>query len=287
MSRRARLGQHFLHDPEIIERSIAAISPRPGEAFVEIGPGRGALTVPLLARAGSLDAIEIDRDLARRLGPRPGLRVHVGDALGWPLANLARNGNRLRIAGNLPYYLSTPLLFRLFDQAGCIEDMHFMLQREVMERMTAEPGTSAYGRLGLMVRCHAQAQALFEVPPDAFRPPPRVWSAFVRLRLHRRRPVSDVDGFRRLVTQAFNQRRKRLGNALRGVLDEETIRARGVDPDRRPGTLSFQEFASLARAAASEGRPDNGRRARSGAAPPRGEPPAADRTPRSGGSRTG
>ena len=164
MPRGARLGQHFLHDPDFIERSVAAISPRRGDSLVEIGPGRGALTIPLLARAGSLDAIEIDRELAGRLGPRPGLRIHVGDALEWPFEGLATGGNRLRIAGNLPYYLSTPLLFRLFEQADAIEDMHFMLQREVVERMTAEPGTSAYGRLGLMVRCHAEAKALFEVP---------------------------------------------------------------------------------------------------------------------------
>ena len=246
MARRTRLGQHFLHDPEIIERSIDAISPRPGEAFVEIGPGHGALTGPLLARAGSLDAIEIDGGLARRLAPRPGLRVHVGDALKWPLESLARDGKRLRIAGNLPYYLSTPLLFRLFERDGCIEDMHFMLQREVVERMIAAPGASAYGRLGLMVRCHARAEALFEVPPEAFRPPPRVWSAFVRLRPLRPWPAGDVAGFRAIVTRAFNHRRKRLGNALRGVLDREAIRACGVDPDRRPATLSFEEFAALA-----------------------------------------
>ena len=261
---RARLGQHFLHDPDFIERSVAAISPRPGDSLVEIGPGRGALTIPLLARAGSLDAIEIDRELAGRLGPRPGLRIHVGDALEWPFEGLATGGNRLRIAGNLPYYLSTPLLFRLFEQADAIEDMHFMLQREVVERMTAEPGTSAYGRLGLMVRCHAEAKALFEVPPEAFRPPPRVWSAFVRLRPHRPGPVRDVDGFRRLVTRAFTQRRKRLGNALRGTLDEETIRACGVDPDRRPGTLTLEEFSSLARAASTVERAGDGHGPRSG-----------------------
>ena len=251
--RRTRLGQHFLHDPEIIERSVAAISPRRGESLVEIGPGRGALTLPLLARAGSLDVIEVDRELAGRLPQLTGLRVHVGDALAWPLEGLASSGSRLRVAGNLPYYLSTPLLFRLFEQAGCIEDMHFMLQREVVERMTAAPGTAAYGRLGLMVRCHAEATALFEVPPEAFRPAPRVWSAFVRLRLLRPGPVSDVDGFRRLVTRAFAHRRKRVGNALRGMIDEEAIRACGVDPGRRPGTLSFEEFAELARATAGAG----------------------------------
>ena len=253
MPRRARLGQHFLHDPEIIERSVAAISPRRGESIVEIGPGRGALTLPLLARVGSLDVIEVDRELARRLPRLTGLRVHVGDALAWPLEGLASPASRLRVAGNLPYYLSTPLLFRLFEQVGCIEDMHFMLQREVVERMTAAPGTAAYGRLGLMVRCHAEATALFEVPPEAFRPAPRVWSAFVRLRLLRPGPVRDVDGFRRVVTRAFAHRRKRIGNALRGMIDEEAIRACGVDPGRRPGTLSFEEFAELARAAAGAG----------------------------------
>lgn len=248
MARPPRLGQHFLHDPELVERSIEAISPRPGEAFVEIGPGRGALTEPLLARAGSLDAIEIDPALARRLEGRPGLRVHVGDALRWPLESFAGEGKRLRVAGNLPYYLSTPLLFRLFEQAPCIEDMHFMVQREVAQRMTASPGASAYGRLGLMVRCHARAEALFEAPPEAFRPPPRVWSAFVRLRPHRPLPLDDVAGFRRLVTRAFTHRRKRLGNALCGVLNDEAIRGLGVDPDRRPATLSFEEFAALAAA---------------------------------------
>ena len=253
MSRRTRLGQHFLEDPEVIERSVAAIAPRPDEAFIEIGPGRGALTLPLLARAGELDVIEVDRTLAARLGARPGLRVHVGDALTWPFESLVRGGKRLRVAGNLPYYLSTPLLFRLFEQAGCIEDMHFMLQREVVERMTARPGTAAYGRLGLMVRCHAEATALFEVPPEAFRPPPRVWSAFVRLRLLRPRPVSDVESFRRVVAHAFTHRRKRLGNALRGMIGEDAIRARGIDPGRRPGTLSFEEFAELARAIADPG----------------------------------
>ena len=246
MARRARLGQHFLHDPTIIERSIDAITPRPGDAFVEIGPGRGALTRPLLDRTGSLDAIEVDGDLARRLPARPGLRVHVGDALRWPIESLARDGKRLRVVGNLPYYLSTPLLFRLFEQDRCIEDMHFMLQREVVERMTAAPGASAYGRLGVMVRCHAHTEALFEAPPEAFRPPPRVWSAFVRLRPLRPRPVADAGGLRRLVTEAFSHRRKRLGNAVRTLLDEETIRACGIDPDRRPGTLSFEEFAALA-----------------------------------------
>ena len=249
MSRRARLGQHFLRDRETIERSVDAISPRPGDRFVEIGPGRGALTYPLLERIGSLDAIELDRGLAARLEPRPGLRVHVGDALDWPIDELAGHEGRLRVAGNLPYYLSTPLLFRMFELAERIEDMHFMLQREVAARMTAAPGTRDYGRLSLMVRCHAATEALFEVPPEAFRPPPRVWSAFVRLKPHRTLPVDDVDGFRRLVTHAFSHRRKRVANSLRGVLDEETIRASGVDPGQRPGTLSFEEYASLARAA--------------------------------------
>ena len=245
------------------------MSPQPGDAFVEIGPGHGALTIPLLDRTGTLDAIEIDRRLARHLGPRPGLRMHVGNALDWPLEQLAGGPYRLRIAGNLPYYLSTPLLFRMFEQADAIEDMHFMLQREVVERMTANPGTAAYGRLGLMVRCHAEAKMLFEVPPDAFRPAPKVWSAFVRLRPHRPSPIEDVPGFRRLVTRAFTHRRKRLGNALRGMLDDAAIRGCGVDPDQRPGTLTFEEFAELARAAANvrwQGA-ERGRRTRERAAP--------------------
>ena len=249
MARRARLGQHFLRDPKYVSRAIDAIAPRPGEAIVEIGPGRGALTGPLLAAAGALDVIEIDRGLAQGLPPAAGLRVHVGDALSWPLDDLAGTGRRLRVAGNLPYYLSTPLLFRLFEQVDCIADMHLMLQREVVDRMTASPGTPAYGRLSLMVRCHAEAESLFEVPPGAFRPPPRVWSAFVRLRPHRIPPVKDVAGVRRIVTRAFSHRRKRLANALAGVLDPETIRACGIDPGRRPGTLDLAEFEALANAA--------------------------------------
>lgn len=255
MARRARLGQHFLDDPAFIERAVEAIRPQPGERIVEIGPGRGALSGPLLARCGRLDVIELDRGLAQALAPRPGLRVHVGDALAWPFARLAdEDGDadgvgRLRIAGNLPYYLSTPLLFRLFAQIDCIADMHFMLQREVAERLTAPPGVPAYGRLGVMARCHAEAQVLFEVPPEAFRPPPRVWSAFVRLTPLRPPPVEDVEGLGRLVTRAFSHRRKRLGNALRGLLDEEAIRACGIDPGRRPATLGLEEFAALADAA--------------------------------------
>ena len=250
MSRRARLGQHFLHDPEFIERSVAAISPRPGDAIVEIGPGRGALTLPLLDRTGSLDVIEVDRDLARRLPPRTGLRVHVGDALSWPLESLARGGNRIRVAGNLPYYLSTPLLFRLFEQAGCIEDMHFMLQREVVERMTAEPGTAAYGRLGLMVRCHAEARALFEVPPEAFRPPP---PGVVRVRppaapaagSGERRGRVPPRGDEGLHPPAQTSRQRAPRDDRRG----DHSRPAAFDPGRRPGTLSFEEFAELARAA--------------------------------------
>lgn len=246
--RRARLGQHFLEDVGVARRAVAAIAPGPDDTLVEIGPGRGALTEPLLAAAGTLDAVELDRELARGLESWPGLRVHIGDALRFPFETLARDGRRLRIAGNLPYYLSTPLLFRLFEQAHCIDDMHFMLQREVVERMVAPAGDAAYGRLSVMVRCHADATALFEVPPEAFRPPPRVHSAFVRLSVHRR-PLpegADPATFAQLVTRAFSQRRKRLGNALRGFVDADAMRAAGVDPERRPGTLEFEEFAALA-----------------------------------------
>ena len=254
MSRRARFGQHFLDDPEFIRRTVDAIEPGRGESIVEIGPGRGALTAPLLEAAGALDVIEIDRDLAAALAPKPGLHVHVGDALHCPLAKLARPGERLRIAGNLPYYLSTPLLFRMFEQLDCIADMHFMLQREVVDRMTAAPGTSAYGRLSVMVRCHVEAESLFEVPPAAFTPPPRVWSAFVRLRPHRTPPVRDPAAVRHIATRAFSHRRKRLANALKGVLDAETIRACGIDPGRRPATLALEEFEALANAAKGRSR---------------------------------
>jgi 16S rRNA (adenine1518-N6/adenine1519-N6)-dimethyltransferase len=250
--RRKRFGQHFLHDPAVLDRIVAAIAPRADDRLVEIGPGRGALTRRLLeAGSGSLDAIEIDRDLAAflrgELAAYPGLVLHEADALEFDFAALARaRGGRLRIVGNLPYNISTPLLFHLVDCAGAIEDMHVMLQREVAERLLATAGDPDYGRLSIMLSPWAAVTGVFEVGPGAFQPPPRVWSQVVRLivRPHPAFPVSPH--FAQVVTMAFAHRRKTLRNALRGLIGLEEIRACGIDPGVRPETLPPEAFNTLA-----------------------------------------
>lgn len=255
---RKRFGQHFLHDPRVIERIIDAVGPAPGERLVEIGPGEGALTLPLLARGVRLAVIELDRDLAARLAERPEagdtLTVVQGDALKVPLAALAAPGERLRLVGNLPYNVSTPLLFRFIEQAGLIRDMHFMLQREVVERMVAPPGSRTYGRLSVMLAAACRVESLFDIGPGAFRPPPRVWSSIVRLEpwVEPPFPVPDSTLFAEVVRRAFGQRRKTLRNALAGLLDEAGIRAAGCDPGARAETLPAADFARLALVAARE-----------------------------------
>jgi 16S rRNA (adenine1518-N6/adenine1519-N6)-dimethyltransferase len=249
---RKRFGQHFLHDPAVIERIVAAVDPQPGEHLVEIGPGEGALTLPLLARGARLTVIELDRDLAARLAARPeaGRSLHVveGDALEVELAGLARPGERLRLVGNLPYNVSTPLLFRFIAQAALVRDMHFMLQREVVARMAAAAGTPAYGRLTVMLAAACRVEPLFDIGPGAFRPPPRVWSSVVRLEPWTQPPfpVADPARFAQVVRRAFGQRRKTLHNALAGLLDEDAIRAAGCDPGARGETLPPEAFARLA-----------------------------------------
>lgn len=256
---RKRFGQHFLHDPGVIQRLIAAIDPRRGQRIVEIGPGLGALTEPILERTGDLDVVELDRDLAAKLaivfqGCR-GLRIHNADALDFDFAALAAEerglgeGNqRLRIVGNLPYNVSTPLLFHLLAQGCAVHDMHLMLQREVVERIVSAPGGSDYGRLSVMVQLHCRTQKLFSVRSGAFNPVPRVASAVIRLTLFRHAPVAVADHstFERLVARAFAQRRKTLRNSLRGVLSEAQIRTADVDPGARPEALSVSQFAALA-----------------------------------------
>lgn len=249
---RKRFGQHFLHDPAVIERIVTAIRPSPGERLVEIGPGEGALTLPLLAHGARLTVIELDRDLARRLAARPEagstLEVIEADALKVSLADLAASGERLRLVGNLPYNVSTPLLFHLLAQAGTIRDMHFMLQREVVERMAAGPGSKSYGRLSVMLAATCRVEALFDIGPGAFRPPPRVWSSIVRLEPWGEPPftVADRARFAEVVRRAFGQRRKTLRNALSGLVDEAAIRAAGCDPGARAETLPAAAFARLA-----------------------------------------
>jgi 16S rRNA (adenine1518-N6/adenine1519-N6)-dimethyltransferase len=256
MRARKRFGQHFLHDPAVIERIIASIAPRPGDALVEIGPGHGALTDLLLAASGSLDVIELDRDLAAALraqhADQPRCRVHEGDALEFDYVALARaRRQRLRVVGNLPYNISTPLLFGLLEAGAALLDMHFMLQKEVVDRIVAAPGSRQYGRLGVMLAPRVQATHLLDVGPGAFRPPPKVWSALVRLEMRPDPPAwAALPQFAAVVTAAFGQRRKTLRNALGGLLSTAQIGAAGVDPGARAETLAAADFGRLALAVA-------------------------------------
>jgi len=250
---RKRFGQHFLHDPAVIDRIVAAVEPRPTDHVVEIGPGRGALTRRLLeATGGALDAIEIDRDLAALLrntfGAYSGFVLHEADVLRFDFEALARErGGRLRIVGNLPYNISTPLLFKLVAHATAIEDMHVMLQKEVANRLTASPGTAEYGRLTVMLAPWVVVERLFDVGPGAFQPPPAVWSSVVRL-VVRPQPAFEVSAnFAPVVAAAFAHRRKTLRNALRGLLGPEQIESCCIDPGTRPETLPPEAFNALAR----------------------------------------
>jgi 16S rRNA (adenine1518-N6/adenine1519-N6)-dimethyltransferase len=248
---RKRFGQNFLHDPAIIQRIIQAISPQPGQRLVEIGPGQGAITLPLLQGCGRLDVVELDRDLieplARKAATAGTLVIHQADALKFDFSALA-HGAKLRVVGNLPYNISTPLLFHLLAQSDYIQDMHFMLQKEVVARMAAEPGKGEYGRLSVMIQYHCRVEPLFNIGPGAFHPAPRVDSAFVRLTPWAQAPVSvdDYTCLGKVVRQAFSQRRKTLRNTLRGLLSETDIRASGSDPAARPETLTLQQYAALA-----------------------------------------
>jgi 16S rRNA (adenine1518-N6/adenine1519-N6)-dimethyltransferase len=246
---RKRFGQHFLKDPGIIEAIAQAIDPQPGDTVVEIGPGHGAITESLARRAGQLHCVELDRDLAaalrRRFGQRDNVTLHEADALKFDFCAL---GDSLRIVGNLPYNISTPLLFHLIDCRDCVKDMHFMLQKEVVDRMTAGPGSKAYGRLGIMLGCHLSVDALFEVGPQCFDPPPAVMSAVARLLpLGNSRPdIDDEKLLGRLVATAFSQRRKTLRNALKTMLDETELRSLGIDPGKRPESIPVSAYVALA-----------------------------------------
>jgi 16S rRNA (adenine1518-N6/adenine1519-N6)-dimethyltransferase len=247
---RKRFGQHFLHDPGVIARIVAAIDPRPGERLVEIGPGLGAITLPLLARVPELHAIEVDRDAIRHLrtvtAESASLHLHEADALEFDLAGLD-DGHRLRVVGNLPYNISTPLLFRMIEQRQHVRDMHFMLQKEVVERMAAAPDTEHYGRLTVMLAPWLRVEPLFDIGPGAFRPPPRVTSTFVRLAPHDEPlRIEQPRCYANVVAAAFSQRRKTLRNALKAILSQEDIRAAGIDPGARAETVPAAGFAALA-----------------------------------------
>ncbi len=251
---RKRFGQHFLHDRGVVARIVAALAPQAGDHVVEIGPGTGALTRELLAHMTRLDAVELDRDLIARLEsefPADKLTLHQGDALKFDFCRLMQEDRKLRLVGNLPYNISTPLLFHLLDQAGCIEDMLFMLQKEVVERLRAAPGGKDYGRLSVMIQYRCAVEKLFDVAPGAFTPPPKVDSAVVRLVPHAAPPVAvdDPARFALLVRAAFASRRKTLRNNMKGLLSAEDMLALGIDPVRRAETLSLAEFASLSNAA--------------------------------------
>jgi len=246
---RKRFGQHFLHDPAIIERIIAAIAPERGQDMLEIGPGLGAITAPLLQRVGRLHAVEIDRDAARHLQERygdRGLVLHRADVLEFRLSDIDAPGP-LRVVGNLPYNISTPLLFHLLQQREHIYDMHFMLQREVVARMAAAAGEDAYGRLSVMLAPWTRVQPLFDIGPGAFRPPPAVHSTFARLQPLPQAVLNIVDhaSFARIVAAAFAQRRKTLRNALRPLLTEEQIRSTGIDAGARAEVITPEGFAAL------------------------------------------
>ena len=251
---RRRFGQHFLHDPAIIERIVDWIGPRPGQHLVEIGPGPGALTSRVLARTGRLAVIEIDRDLAaalrERWPPDSGLSVHEGDAMRVDLETL-NTAPPLRVFGNLPYNISTPLLFHLLAQRHLIADLHFMLQDEVVRRLAATPGGKDYGRLSVMTQYACQVEAGFSVAPGAFVPPPKVLSRMVRLAPYETPPVAarDPAQFERVVRLLFSQRRKQIASTLRGTLDAAQIRHAGLDPHIRPERLAVTDFVALSDAA--------------------------------------
>jgi 16S rRNA (adenine1518-N6/adenine1519-N6)-dimethyltransferase len=248
---RKRFGQNFLHDHRIIYEIISSLQASPGEHWVEIGPGQGALTEPLLKEGLRLDVVELDRDLVALLKEKfkrhDNLRIHSADALKFDFASLVDDSRKLRVIGNLPYNISTPLMFHLLDNASCIQDMHFMLQKEVVDRICAAPGSKKYGRLSVMMQYYCATELLFDVPPESFDPAPQVMSAIVRLIPHQQPPVEvhDVAKLSKVVTQAFSQRRKTLRNSLKTLIAEEAIEALDIDPTLRAEMISLSDFAKL------------------------------------------
>ena len=249
---RKRFGQNFLIDHGIIREIVRAIHPKPDDQLVEIGPGKGAITQLLADACDNLSVIELDRDLVPwlkiKFEKHPNFQLFQADALSFDFAQLVQQERPLRIVGNLPYNISTPLIFHLLSYSGQVADMHFMLQKEVVKRMAAKPGESAYGRLGIMVQYYCAVENLFEVPPTAFDPAPKVDSAIVRLRPYKTLPfpADNIQVFERLVNVAFQQRRKTLRNALKQLLPVEVIDSLPVDAGARAETLSLQIFVELA-----------------------------------------
>lgn len=245
---RKRFGQHFLADVSIIDAIVREIAPRPGQAMVEIGPGLAALTQPLVERVGRLTVIELDRDLAARLRRHPSLDVIESDVLKVDIAGLARTaGQRLRVVGNLPYNISTPILFHLLPAAEAVQDQHFMLQKEVIDRMVARPATADYGRLSVMLQWRYAMENVLFVPPESFDPPPRVDSAVVRMEPHAQPEPVDSGRLSALVQVAFSQRRKLLRHALGPWLEAQRF-AGSFDLQRRAEEVPVAEYVALAQA---------------------------------------
>lgn len=246
---RKRFGQHFLTSSDAIEKIVSAIAPQEGEIIVEIGPGQAAITAPLADAATTLHAIEFDRDLIARLKKqfqdRANVIIHEADALQFDYSTL---GDDLRIVGNLPYNISTPLLFHLLTFKSIVTDMHFMLQKEVVDRMSATPGSKDYGRLTIMLGCQLEVVPLFDVSPDAFTPPPKVMSSVVRMRPlpQDHFDIRDTDKLEQIVRQAFSRRRKTLRNALQGLASESDIEAASLEPGERPEQIPVDGWIRLA-----------------------------------------
>ncbi|CAG9295629.1 16S rRNA (adenine(1518)-N(6)/adenine(1519)-N(6))-dimethyltransferase RsmA [Celerinatantimonas diazotrophica] len=249
---RKRFGQNFLSDDYIISQIVSAIYPQPSETLVEIGPGLAALTKPVAEQAGHLNVIELDRDLADRLRHRSDLSdkltVYEADAMKFDFTQLQQGDQKIRVFGNLPYNISTPLIFHLLSFSSLINDMHFMLQKEVVQRMAAGPGSKAYGRLSVMTQYHCKVIPVMEVPPESFKPAPKVDSAVVRLEPYEQvpYPVSNIKALDRVCREAFNKRRKTLRNALGQLFSSEQLEELGFDLSLRPEQLSVADFVKLA-----------------------------------------
>ncbi len=247
---RKRFGQNFLTDDHVLNNIIDAIGPRRGETMVEIGPGLAAMTALLLKSLDHMHVVELDRDLVARLEkayPRERLTVHSGDALKFDFGSIpVPDGQKLRVVGNLPYNISSPLLFHLAEFAHMVEDQHFMLQKEVVERMVAEPGTKAYSRLSVMLQWRYDMAMLFIVPPTAFDPPPQVDSAIVRMVPTRRQLPCDGKRLEAVVAKAFSQRRKVIRNCVAGMFTEAQLVEAGIDPGVRPEAVSLEQYVALA-----------------------------------------
>ena len=247
-----RFGQNFLHNDAIISKIVDAINPKTGENLIEIGPGLGALTEPVVERAGHLSVVELDRDLAHRLRHHPflasHLTIHEIDALKFDFAQLSEPEKPLRIFGNLPYNISTPLIFHLLSFKHVVKDMHFMLQKEVVERMAAPLGSKTYGRLSIMAQYQCQVMPVMEIGPEAFKPAPKVDSAIVRLIPHQtiKHPVKELDMLNHVCITAFNQRRKTVRNTFKKLISAEALEQLGVDPSLRPENLSLEQYVDIA-----------------------------------------